>query len=106
MGAWGVGVFENDTASDWIYELEKSSGDSLLRATLSQALEPADYLDADIGSNALAGFQQGDSDVQSSGRFAGAAFLVAEHDDMRRLDSFWDWLDQHAAPHDRQISRY
>jgi hypothetical protein len=25
MGAWGVGVFENDDANDWVYELEQSS---------------------------------------------------------------------------------
>ncbi len=25
MGAWGWGVFENDDANDWVYELEQSS---------------------------------------------------------------------------------
>ncbi len=23
MGVWGIGVFENDDASDWVYDLEK-----------------------------------------------------------------------------------
>lgn len=25
MGAWGIGAFENDDASDWVYELEQSN---------------------------------------------------------------------------------
>ena len=58
------------------------------------------------GGDALACFQQGNSDVQRGRRLTGAALLVTEHDDVCRLDTFLDRLDQHAAPYDRQISRY
>ena len=52
MGAWGVGIYENDTAADWIAELE-SVGASVIGSSLRVALED-DYLDADAGSRALA----------------------------------------------------
>ena len=29
MGAWGTGVFDNDTACDWSYDLEKTKDFSL-----------------------------------------------------------------------------
>jgi hypothetical protein len=35
MGAWGVGVFENDDASDWVYELEQSSDLAVVEQALS-----------------------------------------------------------------------
>ncbi len=31
MGAWETGNFGNDDASDWVYELEESSGTDLLK---------------------------------------------------------------------------
>ncbi|HEY3002074.1 MAG TPA: DUF4259 domain-containing protein [Kribbellaceae bacterium] len=37
MGAWGVGVFENDDASDWVYELEQSSDLSVVQQALAEA---------------------------------------------------------------------
>ena len=49
MGSWGTGSFENDDASDWVYELEQATDDSLLRATLT-----ADLSEAPEGSCALA----------------------------------------------------
>jgi hypothetical protein len=36
MGAWGVGVFENDDASDWVYELEQSSDLSVVQQALAE----------------------------------------------------------------------
>ena len=35
MGAWGVGVFDNDDASDWVYELEQSSDLAVVEQALS-----------------------------------------------------------------------
>jgi hypothetical protein len=30
MGAWGTGIFDNDTACDWAYDLKETSDLSLL----------------------------------------------------------------------------
>ena len=35
MGAWGTGSFENDDASDWVYDLEGSTDASVVRAALT-----------------------------------------------------------------------
>jgi len=37
MGAWGARSFENDDALDWVWELEESSDDSVVRAALGAA---------------------------------------------------------------------
>jgi hypothetical protein len=55
MGAWGAGTFQNDTAVDWVAQLQESSDDSLLR----HAIEPAaaidgSYLDSGVAAIALA----------------------------------------------------
>jgi hypothetical protein len=55
MGAWGAGTFQNDTAVDWVAQLQESSDDSLLR----RAIEPAaaidgSYLDSGVAAIALA----------------------------------------------------
>ncbi len=42
MGAWGVGVFENDDASDWVYELEQSNDLSVVQQTLADVAANAD----------------------------------------------------------------
>ena len=49
------------------------------------------------GGNALAGFHQGDSDMQSGGRFARTALLIAQHDDVRRTGPPLSSLHQHAS---------
>lgn len=53
MGTWGTGSFENDGASDWVYELEGSSGFAFLEETLDAGLS-SDYLDAPDAENAIA----------------------------------------------------
>lgn len=55
MGAWGELAFDNDTANDWAYGLEDVDDLSLVEAALAAVEEtgPA-YLDADLGSEALA----------------------------------------------------
>ena len=56
MGAWGSGVFENDDASDWVWELEDDNDMSVLHEALAAAVDtPLDELiEAPDASNALA----------------------------------------------------
>ena len=51
MGAWGFGIFDDDAALDFIYELE-NSGDEIAEAMaeLFQAVNSADYIDSDEGA--------------------------------------------------------
>jgi hypothetical protein len=54
MGAWGAGNFENDTALDWVWELERSSDLSTVENAISDVLNQGEYLDADTGCIGLA----------------------------------------------------
>jgi hypothetical protein len=55
VGAWGTGIFDNDTACDWADELEEASDLSLIESTLDEVLNVgADYLDADLAQETLA----------------------------------------------------
>lgn len=55
MGAWGSGTFENDDASDWLYELEESSDTSVIAEALSVITDAGNvYLQAPECCNALA----------------------------------------------------
>jgi hypothetical protein len=54
MGAWGTGNFENDTALDWVYELEQTSDLSLVERAIADVVHEDDYLDADLGCIGLA----------------------------------------------------
>jgi hypothetical protein len=55
MGAWDVGTFDNDTASDWAYELHGAWDLSVVRAAIEAVLVTgADYLEADLAAKALA----------------------------------------------------
>lgn len=48
MGAWGVNTFDNNTACDWIYELEHADDLSPVREALTRVLTVGDwYLDAE-----------------------------------------------------------
>ena len=53
MGAWGVGIFQNDDAADWIWELEESKGHELLETTF-ETINQAQYREAPDSSCALA----------------------------------------------------
>lgn len=58
MGAWGTGVFDNDTACDWAYGLEEQSGLALIERTLDTVLAVAgEYLDASDAEEALAAIE-------------------------------------------------
>src|SRR3954447_24339375 len=53
MGAWGEGVLENDTALDWLGELEEQPQIQTGTIALSDAAGEDDYLDASLGCEAL-----------------------------------------------------
>ena len=52
MGAWGTAAFDNDDASDWVYELEKD-GIAAIDAALKDALGPQE-LETPTDVNAIA----------------------------------------------------
>lgn len=55
MGAWGTGIFDNDTACDWAYELQGQRDLGVIERTLDAVIENGDeYLDAGEGEEALA----------------------------------------------------
>ncbi|MCO7224128.1 DUF4259 domain-containing protein [Pleionea sp. CnH1-48] len=58
MGAWSHEPFGNDTACDWAYELEESSGFSFIESTLDKAIAEAnDYLESTEGEEAVAAIE-------------------------------------------------
>ncbi|MFZ1641842.1 MAG: DUF4259 domain-containing protein [Candidatus Contendobacter sp.] len=54
MGTWGIKAFENDTASDWIFSLQESEGDSLLLETLNREPDPESGYEAPDSEEGLA----------------------------------------------------
>ncbi|MCK6484086.1 MAG: DUF4259 domain-containing protein [Phycisphaerae bacterium] len=55
MGTWGVDTFENDSACDWSYDLEKANDLAFVESTLRAVLDPeAEFVDADAAVCALA----------------------------------------------------
>ncbi len=55
MGAWGAGSFENDTACDWVWDLEETDDLSLVEAALERVLAAGTaYLEAPDAEEALA----------------------------------------------------
>ncbi|MEH8016264.1 DUF4259 domain-containing protein [Rheinheimera muenzenbergensis] len=52
-GTWGVGSFENDSASDWVYELEQKKGSGKLLDTIRAVFTPQ-YIEVDTCSSAIA----------------------------------------------------
>jgi hypothetical protein len=55
MGAWGVGIFDNDTACDWAFDLENADDLTIVSETLGRVLaEGNEYLDSDNACMGLA----------------------------------------------------
>jgi uncharacterized protein DUF4259 len=55
MGAWGTGIFDNDVACDWAYDLRAAGDLSLIESALDGVLNVgADYLDSRKAVKALA----------------------------------------------------
>jgi hypothetical protein len=83
MGAWGSGIFQNDTASDWALSLEEVSDTSLIDDTLAKVNGAgAEYLQAPDAEEGLA-----------------AAGTVA------RMKGQWGTRDAYTEPIDRWVER-
>jgi len=54
MGAWATGVFDNDDAGDWIWDLEDALGHTVLDTAFASISSQSDYLEAPDCSIALA----------------------------------------------------
>lgn len=54
MGAWGHGLFENDTAADFVWKVEESSDPKQTIKEAFDAVFEEDYLDSDPASEAIA----------------------------------------------------
>ncbi|MFD7671947.1 DUF4259 domain-containing protein [Streptomyces anulatus] len=57
MGTWDIGPFDNDTAADFGDDLDEAAREereSIIRAVLKRAADPADYLDTSDGERAVA----------------------------------------------------
>ena len=54
MGAWGTGLFDNDDAVDWAYELEEATELTPVRQALSATLDTDGYLELPEGACAAA----------------------------------------------------
>jgi len=55
MGSWGPGSFENDTAGEWLFRLEKTEGLAFVEKTLAAVnLESKDELETPQAEKALA----------------------------------------------------
>lgn len=54
MGTWGPGSFENDTASDWVWGLEKAQGTEYLEAAFNAVLDVDGYLESPEAEAAIA----------------------------------------------------
>lgn len=57
MGAWGIGSFDNDHASDWLLDLIEGEDLAPMRAAIAQVLAEDDYLDSDLAVEALAAIE-------------------------------------------------
>ena len=91
MGAWGPGVFENDDASDWVWELEDDTDGAILAEALGFVVDfPADeQVESPESSNALA-----------------AAEIIASAQGIRSLGLPTEavaWLDAHSAAVDDRL---
>lgn len=53
MGAWGIGIFDNDSALDWIDEIVSSEGAFHVFVDLMNEAVSTDYLDIDDASGIL-----------------------------------------------------
>ncbi len=58
MGAWGTGVFDNDTACDWVYALQEQRDVAYLEHTIDTVLTAGDgFIDASDAEEALAAIE-------------------------------------------------
>ena len=90
MGAWGTGHFENDTALDWVYDLEKSKDEKILWNAI-EAVMSEDYVDSDIAVEALAALEvaAGLQGRQSTDLPEEVEKWLSKHDSIKLPDNFY-----------------
>lgn len=78
MGAWGMGAFENDDASDWLAALD-GAVPQRLRLTFERvtAIEPELYLEAPAASEAVAAAEVVTAMLGKPGPSAGNSDVMA-----------------------------
>lgn len=82
MGTWNFGPFDNDDASDWLYELAESSDTSTIEAALSTVADSDDEdLEAPDCSNALAATE--------------IVAALRDHPIAKLPDTAKEWVDAH-----------
>ena len=54
MVVWGEGLFDNDDAAEWVYELEEAPDFGVVHAALTAVIEEQGYLRGPQGSIAIA----------------------------------------------------
>jgi hypothetical protein len=90
MGTWGDGPFDDDGASDWVWELQEATGWEVVDTALRGAADVGsnDYLEAPDGQIAWA-----------------AAAVVACVDDQQVAvpSEVTEWLDQHRGSRPAEI---
>ena len=83
MGAWGFGHFENDTACDWVYDLEQSNDMSAISEAIEAVFED-EYIDSDVGCQALAA-------IDTVARLLGQSGVKSSY-----TESVDDWVENYA----------
>jgi hypothetical protein len=53
MGAWAIGIFDNDDASDWLSELANANSPDFLSGAIDAVTSMGDYLESPEGSRLL-----------------------------------------------------
>ncbi len=91
MGTWGAKSFENDDASNWIYELESATDLSLVQAALRAATGQEVYLEAPEAAVAVAAAE------------VVAALKGAPGEDLP--DEVRDWARGHASLYSADLAR-
>lgn len=88
MGAWGTGLFENDDAADWAYELAEASELTPVRQALAATLDTDGCLEVPEGACAVAaaGVVAASIDGRLTGLPEEVADWVQDHPDMATRD--------------------
>jgi len=97
MGAWGIGVWENDNALDWAYELEDCNDLSVISRSIELILdsEEIDSIEADealAAIDVLARLKHQDFD--SDGYDEEISKWIKTHKDLQIPDSLWQQAKQ------------
>ena len=91
MGAWGHGLFDNDDAADWVWELEEAQDDRVLEEALQAVASrpPNAYVESSEAACALAA-----AEVVAAATTGSRDVLVAAGP---YAEGAIAWLDAHAG---------